>query len=118
MERWSGASRLAAVLTTLEAQEAGAAVLVSVWDCMRRCDVVDYLHAAADVAGTTTTQLHHVLLGVLEQSESVWRIHKRGKGTYGLLSDDALGGGSVGAGGLLVLDRGSGAVPGGSGLLL
>lgn len=40
--------------------------------------------------------------------------------TYGLLSNDALGGGSLGAGGLLVLDRSGGCVPGSAvgGLLL
>lgn len=50
--------------------------------------------------------------------ESVQRDRIQERVTYGLLSDDTLGGGSIGAGGLLVLDRGSGAVPGGSRLLL
>jgi len=40
------------------------------------------------------------------------------KVTYGLLGDNALGGGSVRAGGLLVLDRSSGAIPGRGRLLL
>jgi hypothetical protein len=31
----------------------------------KRSDNGDDLHAAADIAGTTTTELHHVLLGVL-----------------------------------------------------
>lgn len=47
-------------------------------------------------------------------------IPPRGKrATYGLLSDNALGRGSPGASGLLILDSGSGCVPGSAvGLLL
>lgn len=76
--------RLAAVLAALEAEETGATRMVLVSEngslpVLRKCSrkmtqgAGDNLHATADVAGTTTAQLHHVLLGVLSQRRACKR---------------------------------------------
>jgi len=73
--------RLAAVLAALKAEKTSA-------------------KATADITGTTTTQLHHVLLGVR------------------LIRDNALSGRSIRAGRLLVLHSSSSGIPGSGGRLL
>lgn len=55
---------LAAAFATFEASNAGATIDRSVCGLSKE---VETLHSTADIALTTSAQLHHVLLGVLER---------------------------------------------------
>ena len=59
--------RLAAVLAALEAEKTSAPILNQYERLVFRRDTRRYSHATADITGTTTTQLHRVLLGVLSK---------------------------------------------------